>query len=519
MPQLSNQKKKLSRPSLQLWPVQQPVYEFAVGRNETALFCEQRTGKTYVTLAILRKLAGAAINLETGEGNDFCGLLVTLLTNRDSTWLDAIQSFLPWLNVTSDWEEFKKLPNPRVLLMHYEDVVKHINKLCKYKKFNWCCMDEAQRISNRGSKSSRAAKRLSWIDQKLVLTGTPQEVRETDYFGIFRFLAPEVFGENWAKFEEYWMEWDIPRGFDRAKKIGGQLLKKKMIELRILKHKARFNEAKRDEWVERLKPYCVRLTKEDAGIKQAVIHKVSVPMSPDQRRVYDDMLHNSFAMLPRNRRSATQRRVTAQLAITNIAKRRQIATGFVYDDDERLHDLGEHKLDKTLELIEQLPLPIVVFTAFRPDNDLVYETLLEEGYDVVQVNGSTKKKDRPRIWREFQRAQYDIAVVQTKTGGTGVDLWKARKAIVYSMTHSYRDFDQMKSRLDTKEYDDAAEFFILCSENSIDTDLFDLVVVKKFKTEQTLKHLKKGLSKWRRQKVKGLTRRKRSRRRTNQSMA
>jgi len=496
--------------SLQLWPEQQTVYDFAIKRDATAMFCEQRTGKTYVTLAILRRLAGDPINLCTGEGNDFCGLLVTLLTNRDSTWLDGIKEHLKWINVTSDWEEFKKLPSPRILLVHFEMLPKLINKLVRYKKFNWACVDEAQRISNRGNKTSRAMARLSWIKRRLVLTGTPQEVRETDYFGIFKFLAPEVFGTNWAKFEKRYMEWPSV-DFENAPP-GSALWQKKTLQQRILKNKATFQENRRKEFLAKLAPYCIRLTQEDVGIKKAKVTKVPVRMSQDQRKVYDAMKKDSFAYIP-TRRKGKARRVTAPLVITNIAKRRQIATGFVYDDDERLHDLSDTKLRATIDLVDRLSLPIVIFTAFRPDNDLVYEAMVDQGYDVVQVNGSTKKKLRPQIWRDFQKGKYDIAVVQTRTGGVGVDLWKANNAIVYSMTHSYRDWDQALSRLSAKDKKWPTEFFVLCSENSIDDDLFDLVIVKKFNTERTLKHLKRGATSWHGKPPKQLPRRTRKPRR------
>jgi len=475
--------------SLQLWPEQQGVFQFSVERDATAMFCEQRTGKTYVTLKNVEHNVG----WDTVRGVDFCGLLVTLLTNRDSTWLDALNEFLPQVNVTSDWEEFKKLPAPRILLVHYEMLPKLINKLVKYKKFNWACVDEAQRISNRGNQASRAMARMSWVERRLALTGTPQEVRETDYFGIFKFLDPDVFGTNWAKFEKRYMEWPLV-DFEHAP-AGSALWQKKTLQQRILKNKATFRENRRQEFLDKLKPYCVRLTQEDVGIKKAKVTKVSVPMSPLQRKVYDSMKKDSFSYLP-TRRKGRARRVTAALAITNIAKRRQIATGFVYDDDERLHDLSDTKLQETLRLVDRLSKPVVIFTAFRPDNDLVYEAMVEEGYDVVQVNGSTKKKLRPQIWRDFQKGRYDVAVVQTRTGGVGVDLWKANNAIVYSMTHSYRDWDQALSRLSAKGKKWPTEFFVLCSENSIDEDLFDLVIVKKFNTERTLKHLKRGATSW-----------------------
>lgn len=487
MPPLSDPKKKQSQSSLKLWPEQQVVYKFAISREETAMFCEQRTGKTFVTMAILRKLSGAASETSTGDGNDFCGLLVSLLSNRDSTWLDNLQTHLKGLNVTSDWEEFKKLPSPKLLLIHYEMLPKLINKLVRYKKLNWACVDEAQRIAARGNQASRAMNRLSWIENKLVLTGTPFEKYLTDIFGVFRFLCPEVFGKNWSEFEETYMEWPLI-DFTHAPR-GSALWQQKILQQRILKNKATFREEMREQYMSLISPYCVRLTKADVGIIPPKVTKVPIPMSPHQREVYSSMKDNSFAHL----RGGS--RVLAPLAITNIMKQRQIATGFVYDDDQELHILGRHKLKHTLELVEQLPKPVVIFTAFRPENDAVTRALRRKGWDVAQVNGQNprKKSDRAQIWRDFQRAQYDVAVVQIKTGGTGVDLWKASHAIVYSMGHSFRDWDQALSRLDNKQKKKASEFLVLCTRNSIDEALFDLVIVKKYTSEEVLSKLKKGI--------------------------
>ena len=477
--------------SLKLWPEQRVVYDFAIKQDATALFCEQRTGKTYVTMALLRKLAGDPINLTTGEGNDFCGILVGLLSNLESTWLDGFKEFLPWLSVTSDWEEFKKLPSPRLLLIHYEALPGLIKKLVRYKKFNWACVDEAHRLASRGNKASRAMARLNWIRRKIILTGTPMDKRPTELFGQFRFLAPEVFGTNWEKFEKRFLVWPVPRGMDRAKMMGGALLQKKLMELRILKSKAQFNEDRRDEFNAAIKPYAIRLTKEDAGILAPNVHKVTIPMSRRQARLYEKMEKDSFVHLGGGARSL------APLVITNIMKRRQIASGFIYDDDEELHHLSNRKLKKTLELVDELKKPIVVFTAFRPDGDLVTQALRTEGYDVAQVNGKTprKKSDRAKIWRAFQRAEYDVLVVQTKTGGVGVDLWRSSNAIMYSMSHSFRDWDQAKSRLDNKQKTAPSDFFVLCAENTVDEELHELVIVKEFNADQVLQHLK-GETQW-----------------------
>ena len=93
--------------------------------------------------------------------------------------------------------------------------------------------------------------------------------------------------------------------------------------------------------------------------------------------------------------------------------------------------------------------------------------------------------------------------VQIRTGSVGVDLWKASYAIVASMTHSWIDFDQAKSRMDHISKEKPNRLYALTADNTIDTDLFDLVIDKGLSAEEVLKHLKhKEKSKWRRRKRK-----------------
>lgn len=459
--------------SLKLWPPQQEAFEFTISRPNTALFCEPRTGKTYVTLKVL----------ETIADEEFTGVLICLLTNLVSTWSDKITEHLKWLSITHDWDEFKKLPSPKLLLIHFDVLPKLINKMVKYKAINWMAIDEAHRISNRGSKWSRACARMSWVRRKLIMTGTPIDKLPTDLFGQFKFLDPTVFGTNWAEFQEEYM--DMPPMKVIHAPRGSKEWQRRILQQRIMRGKAKFNQAKMPQFLERIQPLAIRLTKADVGIIEPEVHRVMIPVLGAQRRYYEAMRKTSVVHLDAGSR------VLAPLVITNIMKQRQLASGFVYDDDGELHYVGDAKLRRLRILVEQLPKPIVIFVAFKPDGERIAKDMIEEGYSVAVVTGQTKKVNRPQIWRDHQRAQYDITIVQTKTGGAGVDLWKASYAIVHSMGHSFRDFDQLKSRMDVKGKSKAAQIYVLCGENTIDEDLFDLVVVKRFNSDQVLNQLKR----------------------------
>lgn len=470
-------------PSLKLFPEQEKGYRFAIDREAAALLFDQRTGKTFITMAVIRKLSEKPVNSEAGGDNNFCGLIVGPLSNKETTWVAKTQEYLKWVNVTTDFEEFKKLPNPRLLILHYESFVSLIQKLVRYKKFTWCCFDEAQRIAARGNRSSRAAARMSWVPRRMVLTGTPQDRRETEYFGIFRFLAPDVFGKNWDKFQSRFMDW---QKVDMSRvPPGTEAWKKKLLKQKILKNKAEFKESKRSEFVGLLEPYCLRLDRVDAGIHKARVHQVVIPMSRRQRSIYRLMTRRNYVNL------RGQHLVTAPLEVTLIAKQRQIASGFMYDDDRQLHWLSDNKLRWLEGNIDRLSKPLVIFTTFRPDNLRIYQWAVDKGYSSVRVTGSTKKSLRPKIWEDFQKGVYDVIVVQIKTGGVGVDLWKANTAVIASMSHSFRDTDQAMARLDVYGKDRPSEFYILSSQDSVDTDLFSLVIEKGLNAAKTLNQLKR----------------------------
>lgn len=471
---LSNRRRQ-SNYSVTLWPEHVAPVEQILSSEATAVFAEQRTGKTFMTMGVLERL----------PRENLAAVIVCLLTNRDTTWRDKLAEFLPWLNVTSDWEEFKKLPFPKAFLIHFDMLPKVASKLKRATRWlTFCAIDEAHRLKARGSAWSRAAAKLSGIAKRVILTGTPIEKQPKDLWAQFRFLMPGLLGETWADFENEYI--DLPKIDWKKYRWGSSEWQQAMLRFRIMRSKAKFKRGAIRKLTQTIKPYCVRLTKQDVGIKAPIVHKIDVPLVGPQKQLYHKMKRTSVIKLPDGSRAM------APLKITNIIKRRQIASGFVFDDDEVSHTVGRSKLLRLRSLVRKLPKPIVVFAVFRPEIDAIEQCLVAEGYDVIAVHGKVSKKLRPDIWRRFQKAQWDVIVCQTRTGGIGVDLWKARRGIFHSLSHSSIDFDQAKSRLDTKHYEDPAEFFVLCGKGTIDEDLYDMVVEKGLGADQVLSKLKKG---------------------------
>ena len=467
----SRKRMRQSKSLIELWPEQEKAVQFVLQRNETALFFEQRTGKTFITLKVLEELSGPR----------FAGVVVCLLNNKDSTWRDRFDELLPWMNVTSNWEEFKQLDFPKVLLVHHDALHTMAKKINGKKWITFCVVDESHRWKARGSRMSRAGAQLRHIPRKLILSGTPIEKQPKDLWAQFRFLKPELFG-SWAEFEEEYMNFeDVDM---TGVKPGSARWQIKMMKRGMLRHRATFKDEKMPQLLELLKPVCLRLTKEDAGILRPKIIPVAVDLAPYQQRLYDRMTKHSVIKL----RDGT--RVMAPMKVTQIIKRRELASGFVYDDEDGCHLVGDANLIKLLEMFERLPKPVVIFTEFDVENILIAEALDVLGYDIETLTGSTPKRRRAEIQRGFQRAQYDALVCQSRAGGVGIDLWKANSAIAHSMGYSSITFEQMASRLDAKHKKKPAKIFVLCARSTIDEELYDLVIDKGFSSEAVLKHLK-----------------------------
>lgn len=429
-----------------------------------ALF-EQRTGKTWVT--------GAVLEVEKDITKDV--LLVGPLTNLESTWGKFLAEKLPWYSVHRNWDKFKKDKSEhRILLVNYEQLTPLVKKL---RKHSWDRMvyDEAQRLRNRASRSSRDAGLMSAsAKRRLVLTGTPIDQNPRELWAVMRFVAPEVFGSVWKDFAaEFLLEPEL-------KKVNGVIAQKKeMMRYLIAKNKAPIKPEKMQEVADLVSPHAKRITKEDAGIERAKVKKVVFRLDPDEEKKYRQL---EKTMLVKHRGVT----VKTPLKITQIGKLQQITGGHIKDEDGEVHRIGTSKrrqLRKWINKKVEDGEPFVIFCKFIWEVHAIARMLERGGYGKGaklwgKVKDLKKDKRRTNMLLAFQRGEFDWMVCQQRTGGVGVDLYRARKFFVYSMGHSFIDYDQMLSRGDFLEQNEKAEYFFFLAQQSIDTDISNSVEVK-----------------------------------------
>lgn len=460
----------------QLRPHQVCGVEAVVSQDGFAALFAQRTGKTWVT--------GAVLEVERNDNHDV--LIVGPLTNLESTWGKFLAEKLGWFSVHHDLESYdqhrKKDPQGfRILLLNPEKVTPILKKLRRI-KWDRVIYDEAQRLKNRSSRSSRDAGLLAKsAKRRLALTGTPMDLDPKDLWAIMRFVEPEAFGDRWKDFED---EFLVKPTIDLKKARGAVERKKMMLAHQIAKRKAPLREDMIEEFVERIAPHAMRISKEDAGIEPAIVHKVKFDLDPHEDKLYRKLEKTMVVKTG----GVT---IKAPLKITQIGKLQQITGGYIKDELGELHEVGTTKRRQLRKAIREHVQnePFVVFCKYVWEVHMIAAMLKRMGMGRgAKLWGKVKDKKldkkRTRLLLNFQRGKYDWMVCQQKTGGVGVDLYRARKFFVYSMGHSFIDYDQMLSRGDFLEQNEQAEFFLLVVRSSIDTDIIACHKKKRSISEQ-----------------------------------
>lgn len=436
---------------------QLPALDFCWKVKTAALFAEQRTGKTWITVALIEKLLPTNPKV----------LIVGPLTNKFSTWVTTLEAELPGVVIATDWETFKAVPagETAVLVIHYEMLDKLIGRL---KRVPWALIvcDESQRIKQRSSLGSRRMRQLRHsAPRKLLLSGTPMDDSQMDLWAQFRFVAPEVFGDKWSDFEDEYL-----------KRTG------------FMGYKRKFIKSKAKKFLSKIKPYSITLTKEDAGIIPPVVIKAPVDLTGDQLDIYEELSEHDVTRV-------RGRRVKADMEGILITKLQQTCGGSLIDDGGEVHRVGNAKEKKVRSILKRERPPFVIFCRYRQEI-VALERLCRRHYPRVEilwgkVKDKKKKKARTELQQRFQRGEIDVLIVQIKTGGVGLDLFTGNTGIMYSTTYSWIDFDQAMARMNHVTRTIPPRIFLIYARDTIDEDIYDILCGKEGGTKVVLMALRR----------------------------
>lgn len=315
-------------------------------------------------------------------------------------WVREVERFAPTLRPIlyrdTDRSDFlKSLGAGDLLITSYHLLQQHARELASV-KWGTLVLDEAQAVKNSQTKTAKVVREIA-ADWRLALTGTPVENHLGELWGLFRVIAPGLFG-----------------GLERFREVFADPIEKS-------------NDANRRHALSgAIRPFILRRTKSEV-LKELPARTeilLTAELSKPERRLYEDARLWAITQLSEavEESDGTQR----FQVLAAMTKLRQLAC------HPRLVDKSwqksSAKLDLFLETINELREGrhrALVFSQFTQHLAIIREALDDRGIVYQYLDGSTAPGKRQVAVDAFQRGEGDLFLISLKAGGTGLNLTAA----------------------------------------------------------------------------------------------
>jgi SNF2 family DNA or RNA helicase len=356
-------------------------------------------------------------------------LIVAPLSTLERAWGDEIFRNFPHLNYAvlhgSRDKRLKLLANRDfdIYIINHDGMDIIADELAYRDDINMIVIDELAVLRNAQTSRWKVAneicnKQLQGTRRVLGLTGTPTPNAPTDAYAQVKLVKPEnVAGISFTRFKDRVMQqisqyvW-IPRS-DAQEIIAQHMLPS------------------------------VRFSLEDCIALPELVHvDRDAPLSPEQARAYNEMLTSLATEMEKGEILAVNEGVKASKLI-------QIATGVAYDIDGMERVTGaDSRVNVVKELIEESTSDkAIVFVPFRSVVGYLTEKLRKAGYKVESIDGGTSKKERDRIFTEFQQGkELQVIVAIPSCMAHGITLTAASTIVWYAPVTSNEIFTQANAR-------------------------------------------------------------------------
>lgn len=469
----------------QPWEHQRREFARSRGAPAWALLMEQRTGKT-------RIFCDTASDLWLRGRVDLA--MVVCPNSVKSVWADQVPQWAPTCvqndvivySAAKKKEVAARLKSPPIGKLQW--LIVNVEAFSTDAGQQWirehvrgrriiCGVDEASRIKSPSASRTKYIvdmARKGMFAYRRIMTGTLITQGPLDAYAPFKFLDPAILG--YSTFSAFRNDFALMGGYNGREVIGYVNV---------------------DKLSAMIKPFSSRVLREQCfDIPPKVYGKVAVELSPEQRRIYDEMRDQMFAELtnlpPRENRwtdadgvehvDMVPQHVSATIILTQMLRLQQIVGGFFPDptaenpaDAPMLPIPGPNpKLEALVDELEEETGKVVIWARFRAEIAMIAARLRKiYGHDaVVEFHGGVSPDERARARRLFEWNSTDTAtrffIGQAQTGGVGIDLARACTTIYFSNSFSLEDRLQTEDRTQNGNKRESTGYVDLVAVDTID---------------------------------------------------
>jgi SNF2 family DNA or RNA helicase len=424
--------------------------------DNMALFFETGTGKTATTVRVIAdKFNRAKRVMRTVI---VCPIIVTENWPREITKYSKITRDKVFVTYNKNPKKrydnlAKALKNNNgnmIIVVNFEGTLdkKLMDMLLAWKP-EILVVDESQRCKNPQAKRTKNTITIADLtDHRYILSGTPILNSPMDVWSQYRILDKgSRFGRNFFSFRAkffydknagmpahlHFPDW-APRGaIYKDGKIIGFEPGSPMEEMNRLIYEIA---------EQAIKSECLDLP-------PLVRQSIYVDLSPEQRRLYDDLKENFVAYVSENPDDGA---VVTDLAITKALRLQQIVSGYVKLEDGReifFEDTPRRSALK--ELLEDIVCvnkkKVIVWSVFKHNYKIIADVCKELGIKYLEAHGevSAKKKlENVDLFNENE--EYGVFIGHPASLGVGINLVAASYSIYYSRDFSLENDLQSEAR-------------------------------------------------------------------------
>lgn len=206
---------------------------------------------------------------------------------------------------------------------------------------------------------------------------------------------------------------------------------------------------------------------------RAVVHnQVPVLLPPAARKAYKELEAQALTVL-------AQANVSAASAASVTMKLRQVASGFVYDDEGQTQEVHTEKIAATLAVIDQTGSPVIVVYNFRHELAALKKAIPQG------------EEFSAGIQNRWDIGEVPVLFLHPQSGGHGLNLqFGGHTMVIFSASFSYEHMSQTQGRIDRQGQEFPVVFHYLVAEGTIDELLLEVLRDKEANQTRILDRLK-----------------------------
>lgn len=391
---------------------------------------------------------GAAVLLDPGMGKTACMLqwiadcIMLGVASRFLVVAPKAVCHLVWPNEIQKWANFrhltyavcmgqdqtrrKRLSLPTNLAIINHDALDWLARLtATHKRLPWhgIIIDESTNFRNWESRRTKAlAKLIAKIPRRVILTGTPSPKNLADlYSQLFMLDQGEALGPTVEQFRAHFC-FEHSAGRGQSFHVRSDRL---------------------SQFHSRIQPLCLRLEKSDyLSMPQLVTHDIPLQLEGDAAKAYEEMEQQLFLELDEgNIRAAANASARYQLC-------KQIAAGFLYDENKTGHPIHTTVVDSVMSILQELGgKPALIAYQYTYELEMLRKRIPK----LHAIRGGMRAADVAKLVDRWNKDELDppyLAVHPAALSfGVNMQAGSGRDIIWTSPTDNLIDYLQLNARI------------------------------------------------------------------------